>query len=236
MKKIITLILALGMIITATACGNSNANTGSSGSSTESKKDTTSISEKKEETKKDKEDEDNRYTSYIGGFDVKVPRAFREDTIISETILRIDDNSVPSAEQEYILISSLPEENIEPSRLKEIPEILEKQVQEMMTSYMPSRFLETYAQKYDSVEECEYNGYKMLKAKGSITGTNFDGDEETTVNYVAYYFLITADTGYDKFENVPSFVISYTEKTDKDSLKNIENYADVAAKSIKPWD
>jgi len=234
MKKIITLILALGMIISVTACGNSNANTG--GSSSEGKKDTTSISEKKEETKKDKEDDEYRFRRYVGGFEVKVPSAFRDDTVISEPVLRIDDNSVPSAEQEYILISSLPEENIEPSRLKEIPEILEKQVQEMMTSYMPSRFLETYAQKYDSVEECEYNGYKMLKAKGSITGTNFDGDEETTVNYVAYYFLITADTGYDKFENVPSFVISYTEKTDKDSLKNIENYADVAAKSIKPWD
>ncbi len=232
MKKIITLILVLGMIITATACGT---NTGSS-SNSESKKDTTSISEKKEETKKDKEDDEYRFRRYVGGFEVKVPSAFRDDTVISEPVLRIDDNSVPSAEQEYILISSLPEENIEPSRLKEIPEILEKQVQEMMTSYMPSRFLETYAQKYDSVEECEYNGYKMLKAKGSITGTNFDGDEETTVNYVAYYFLITADTGYDKFENVPSFVISYTEKTDKDSLKNIENYADVAAKSIKPWD
>ena len=234
MKKIITLILALGMIISVTACGNSNANTG--GSISESKKDTTSISEKKEETKKDKEDEDNRYTSYIGGFDVKVPRAFREDTIISETILRIDDNSVPSAEQEYILISSLSDETVEPSKLKEIPQILEKQVQEMMTKYKPIRFLKSYNQKYDSVEECEYNGYKMLKAKGSITGTNFDGDEEKTVNYVAYYFLITADTGYDKFENVPSFVISYTEKTDKESLKKIEGYADVAAKSIKPWD
>jgi hypothetical protein len=235
MKKIITLILALGMIITATACGNSNANTGSSGSSTESKKDTTSISEKKEETKKDKEDEDNRYTSYIGGFDVKVPRAFREDTIISETILRIDDNSVPSAEQEYILISSLPDETVEPSRLKEIPQILEKQVQKMMTSYRPTRFLKSYNQKYDSVEECEYNGYKMLKAKGSITGHS-DSSGDRTVNYVAYYFLITADTGYDKFKNVPSFVISYTEKTDKESLKKIEGYADVAAKSIKPWD
>ena len=234
MKKIITLILALGMIISVTACGNSNANT--SGSISESKKDTTSVSVKKEETKKDKEDEDYRYERYRVGFQVKVPSAFRADKIISEPVLRIDDNSVPSAEQEYILISSLPEENIEPSRLKEIPEILEKQVQEMMTSYMPSRFLKSYNQKYDSVEECEYNGYKMLKAKGSITGTNFDGDEETTVNYVAYYFLITADTGYNKFENAPCFVISYTEKTDKDSLKNIEGYADVAAKSIKPWD
>ena len=235
MKKIITLILALGMIISVTACGNSNANTGSSGSSTESKKDTTSISEKKEETKKDKEDEDNRYTSYIGGFDVKVPRAFREDTIISETILRIDDNSVPGAEQEYILIAGLEKETVDPSKLKEIPKMLEPKMQEMMTSYRPTRFLETYSQKYDSVEECEYNGYKMVKAKGSITGhSNSSGDR--TVNYVAYYFLITADTGYDKFENVPSFVISYTEKTDKESLKKIEGYADVAAKSIKPWD
>jgi uncharacterized lipoprotein YehR (DUF1307 family) len=233
MKKIITMILVLGMIISATACGNSNVSTGSSGSSSESKKDTTSISEKKEETKKDEEDEDNRYVRYKCGFEVKVPRAFREDSIISETILRIDDNSVPSAEQEYILISSLSEESIEPSRLKEIPQILEKQVQEMMTSYMPSRFLETYSQKYDSTEECEYNGYKMLKAKGSITGTNFDGDEEKTVNYVAYYFLITADTGFKKYENVPSFIISYTEKTDKDSLKNIEEYADTAAESIR---
>ncbi len=235
MKKIITLILALGMIISVTACGNSNANTGSSSSNSESKKDTTSVSEKKEETKKDKEDEDNRYTSYIGGFDVKVPRAFREDTIISETILRIKDNSIPAEEQEYILISSLPDESIEQSRLKEIPQILEKQVQEMMTKDKPIRFLKSYNQKYDSVEECEYNGYKMLKAKGSITGhSNSSGDR--TVNYVAYYFLITADTGYDKFENVPSFVISYTEKTDKESLKKIEGYADVAAKSIKPWD
>jgi len=232
MKKIITLILVFGIMITATACGT---NTGSS-SNSESKKDTTSVSEKKEETKKDKEDEDYRYARYRVGFEVKVPSAFRADKIISEPIFRIMDNKVPREEQEYILISSLPEENIEPSRLKEIPQILEKQVQKMMTSYMPSRFLETYAQKYDSVEECEYNGYKMIKAKGSITGTNFDGDEGKTLNYVAYYFLITADTGYDKFENVPSFVISYTEKTDKDSLKNIENYADVAAKSIKPWD
>jgi hypothetical protein len=232
MKKIITLILVFGMIITATACGT---NTGSS-SVSESKKDTTSVSAKKEETEKDKEDEEYRYRRYVGGFEVKVPSAFREDTIISEPIFRIMDNNVPSAEQEYILISSLPEENIEPSRLKEIPEILEKQVQEMINKYKPSRFQKTFSQKYDSTEECEYNGYKMIKAKGSITGTNFDGDEETTVNYVAYYFLITADTGYNKFENAPCFVISYTEKTDKDSLKNIENYADVAAKSIKPWD
>ena len=62
MKKIITLILALGMIISVTACGNSNANTG--GSSSEGKKDTTSISEKKEETKKDKEDEKYGYIYY----------------------------------------------------------------------------------------------------------------------------------------------------------------------------
>ena len=231
MKKIITLILVFGMIITATACGR---NTGSS-SNSESKKDTTSVSEKKEETKKDKEDDEYDYVSYRAGFEVKVPKAFRHDKIISEPILRIDDNSVPSAEQEYILISSLPDETVEPSRLKEIPQILEKQVQEMMTKYKPIRFLKSYNQKYDSVEECEYNGYKMLKAKGSITGhSNSSGDK--TVNYVAYYFLITADTGYDKFENVPSFVISYTEKTDKDSLKNIEKYADVAAQSIKPWD
>ncbi len=232
MKKIITLILALGMIITATACGS---NTGSS-SNSESKKDTTSVSAKKEETEKDKEDDDYRYASYIGGFEVKVPSDFREDTIISETILRIKDNSIPAEEQEYILISSLPDESIKPSRLEEIPQILEKQVQEMMTKDKPIRFLKSYNQKYDSVEACEYNGYKMLKAKGSITGTNFDGDEEKTVNYVAYYFLITADTGFQKYENVPSFVISYTEKTDKESLKKIEGYADVAAKSIKPWD
>ena len=231
MKKKITLILVLGMIITATACGT---NTGSS-SNSESKKDTTSVSEKKEETKKDKEDEDYRYERYRVGFQVKVPSAFRADKIISEPILRIMDNSIPGEEQEYILISSLPDENIEPSRLKEIPQILEKQVQKMMTSYRPTRFLETYSQKYDSVEECEYNGYKMLKAKGSITGANY-GEEDKTVNYVAYYFLITADTGYNKFENAPCFVISYTEKTDKDSLKNIEKYADVAAKSIKPRD
>ncbi len=231
MKKIITLILVLGMIITATACGT---NTGSS-SNSESKKDTTSVSEKKEETKKDKEDEDYRYERYRVGFQVKVPSAFRADKIISEPILRIMDNSIPGEEQEYILISSLPDENIEPSRLKEIPEILEKQVQEMMTKDKPIRFLKSYNQKYDSVEECEYNGYKMLKAKGSITGhSNSSGDR--TVNYVAYYFLITADTGYNKFENAPCFVISYTEKTDKDSLKNIEKYADVAAKSIKPRD
>jgi hypothetical protein len=231
MKKIITLILALGMIISATACGT---NTGSS-STSESKKDTTSVSAKKEETEKDKEDEEYRYRRYVGGFEVKVPSAFREDTIISEPIFRIMDNNVPSEEQEYILISSLPEENIEPSRLKEIPQILEKQVQEMMTKYKPIRFLKSYNQKYDSVEECEYNGYKMVKAKGSITGSS-DSSGDRTVNYVAYYFLITADTGYDKFENVPSFVISYTEKTDKESLKKIEGYADVAAKSIKPWD
>jgi len=231
MKKKITLILVLGMIITATACGT---NTGSS-SNSESKKDTTSVSEKKEETKKDKEDEDYRYERYRVGFQVKVPSAFRADKIISEPILRIMDNSIPGEEQEYILISSLPDENIEPSRLKEIPEILEKQVQEMMTKDKPIRFLKSYNQKYDSVEECEYNGYKMLKAKGSITGhSNSSGDR--TVNYVAYYFLITADTGYNKFENAPCFVISYTEKTDKDSLKNIEKYADVAAKSIKPRD
>ncbi len=233
MKKIITLILALGMIISVTACGNSNVNT--SGSSSEGKKDTTSISEKKEETKKDKEDEDYRYERYRVGFQVKVPSAFRADKIISEPILRIMDNSIPGEEQEYILISSLPDENIEPSRLKEIPEILEKQVQEMMTKDKPIRFLKSYNQKYDSVEECEYNGYKMLKAKGSITGHS-DSSGDRTVNYVAYYFLITADTGYNKFENAPCFVISYTEKTDKDSLKNIEKYADVAAKSIKPRD
>jgi len=229
MKKIITLILVFGMIITATACGT---NTGSS-SVSESKKDTTSVSAKKEETEKYKEDEDNRYARYIGGFEVKVPSAFRADKIISEPIFRIMDNKVPREEQEYILISSLPEENIEPSRLKEIPQILEKQVQKMMTSYMSSRFLETYAQKYDSIEECEYNGYKMLKAKGSIRGTNFDGDEETTVNYVAYYFLMTIDTGFNKLDNAPCVMISYTEKTDKESLKNIEEYADTAAESIR---
>jgi hypothetical protein len=233
MKKIITLILVFGMIITATACGASSANTGSNDA--ESKKDTTSLSEKKEENVKNKEDEEYRYRRYVGGFEVKVPSAFRDDTIISEPILRIDDNRIPGEEQEYILISSLRKESIEPARLKEIPQILEPQVQEMMTKYKPIRFLKSYNQKYDSVEECEYNGYQMLKAKGSITGhSNSSGDK--TVNYVAYYFLITADTGYQKYENVPSFVISYTEKTDKDSLKNIEGYADVAAKSIKPWD
>jgi hypothetical protein len=231
MKKIITLILVFGMIITATACGASSANTGSNDA--ESKKDTTSLSEKKEENVKNKEDEKYGYIYYRNGFEVKVPKAFRADKIISEPIFRIMDNSIPGEEQEYILISSLPEENIEPSRLKEIPQILEPQVQKMMNKYKPSRFYKTFSQKYDSVEECEYNGYKMLKAKGSITGTNFDGDEEKTVNYVAYYFLITADTGYAKFENAPTFIISYTEKTDKDSLKNIEEYADVAAKSIK---
>jgi len=226
MKKIITLILVLGMIITATACGT---NTGSS-SNSESKKDTTSVSEKKEETKKDKEDEDYRYERYRVGFQVKVPSAFRADKIISEPILRIMDNSIPGEEQEYILISSLPDETVEPSRLKEIPQILEKQVQKMMTSYRPTRFLKSYNQKYDSVEECEYNGYKMLKAKGSITGhSNSSGDR--TVNYVAYYFLITSEE--DETNNAPCFIISYTEKTDKDSLKNIEGYADVAAKSIQ---
>ena len=237
MKKIITLILALGMIITATACGNSNANTGSSGSSTESKKDTTSISEKKEETKKDKEDEEHIYMQdYSAGYEVKVPVDFRIDDVNTSRIARTTDNGTPREEQEYILITGLYDETSSNEKLKEIPQILEPRLKEMMNKYKPSRFYKTYAQKYDSVEECDYNGYKMLKVKGSITGTNFDGDEETTVNYVAYYFLITADTGYDKFENVPSFVISYTEKTDKDSLKNIEGYADVAAKSIKPWD
>jgi len=231
MKKIITLILVFGIMITATACGT---NTGSS-SNSESKKDTTSVSAKKEETKKDKEDDEYDYISHRAGFEVKIPYLFRRDDIIGEPILRIDDNSVPGAEQEYILIAGLEKETVDPSKLKEIPKMLEPKMQEMMTSYRPTRFLETYSQKYDSVEECEYNGYKMLKAKGSITGANY-GEEDKTVNYVAYYFLITADTGYDKFENVPSFVISYTEKTDKESLKKIEGYADVAAKSIKPWD
>ncbi len=231
MKKIITLILVFGMIITATACGT---NTGSS-SVSESKKDTTSVSEKKEETKKDKEDDEYDYISHRAGFEVKIPYLFRRDDIIGEPILRIDDNSVPGAEQEYILIAGLEKETVDPSKLKEIPKMLEPKMQEMMTSYRPTRFLETYSQKYDSVEECEYNGYKMLKAKGSITGANY-GEEDKTVNYVAYYFLITADTGYSKVENAPCFVISYTEKTDKESLKKIEGYADVAAKSIKPWD
>ena len=231
MKKIITLVLALGMIISATACGT---NTGSS-SVSESKKDTTSVSEKKEETKKDKEDDEYDYISHRAGFEVKIPYLFRRDDIIGEPILRIDDNSVPGAEQEYILIAGLEKETVDPSKLKEIPKMLEPKMQEMMTSYRPTRFLETYSQKYDSVEECEYNGYKMLKAKGSITGANY-GEEDKTVNYVAYYFLITAETGYSKVENAPCFVISYTEKTDKESLKKIEGYADVAAKSIKPWD
>ena len=235
MKKIITLILALGIIISVTACGNSNANTGSSGSSTESKKDTTSISEKKEETEKDKEDEDYDYVSHRAGFEVKVPMSFRQDDIIGEPILRIDDNRILGEEQEYILIAGVEEQNVEALKLNEIPKMLEPKIQEMMTKDKPIRFLKSYNQKYDSVEECEYNGYKMVKAKGSITGhSNSSGDR--TVNYVAYYFLITADTGYSKVENAPCFVISYTEKTDKDSLKNIENYADVAAKSIKPWD
>jgi len=231
MKKIITLILVFGIMITATACGT---NTGSS-SNSESKKDTTSVSEKKEETKKDKEDDEYDYISHRAGFEVKIPYLFRRDDIIGEPILRIDDNSVPGAEQEYILIAGLEKETVDPSKLKEIPKMLEPKMQEMMTSYRPTRFLETYSQKYDSVEECEHNGYKMLKAKGSITGANY-GEEDKTVNYVAYYFLITADTGYSKVENAPCFVISYTEKTDKESLKKIEGYADVAAKSIKPWD
>ena len=78
MKKIITLILALGMIISATACG---ANTGSS-SNSESKKDTTSVTEKKEETKKDKEDEEHRYMQdYSAGYEVKVPIDFRIDDV-----------------------------------------------------------------------------------------------------------------------------------------------------------
>jgi hypothetical protein len=231
MKKIITLILVFGIMITATACGT---NTGSS-SNSESKKDTTSVSAKKEETKKDKEDDEYDYISHRAGFEVKIPYLFRRDDIIGEPILRIDDNSVPGAEQEYILIAGLEKETVDPSKLKEIPKMLEPKMQEMMTSYRPTRFLETYSQKYDSVEECEYNGYKMLKAKGSITGANY-GEEDKTVNYVAYYFLITAETGYSKVENAPCFVISYTEKTDKESLKKIEGYADVAAKSIKPWD
>ena len=231
MKKIITLILVFGIMITATACGT---NTGSS-SNSESKKDTTSVSAKKEETKKDKEDDEYDYISHRAGFEVKIPYLFRRDDIIGEPILRIDDNSVPGAEQEYILIAGLEKETVDPSKLKEIPKMLEPKMQEMMTSYRPTRFLETYSQKYDSVEECEYNGYKMLKAKGSIRGANY-GEEDKTVIYVAYYFLITADTGYSKVENAPCFVISYTEKTDKESLKKIEGYADVAAKSIKPWD
>ncbi len=232
MKKIITLILALGMIISATACG---ANTGSS-SNSESKKDTTSVSAKKEETEKDKEDEEYDYVSHRTGFEVKIPHSFRLDKITGEPILRIADNNVPSSEQEYILIAGVEDQNIEASKLNEIPKMLEPEMQERMSSYIvDSRFYKTYNQKYDSVEECEYNGYKMVKAKGSITGSS-DSSGDRTVNYVAYYFLITADTGYDKFENVPSFVISYTEKTDKESLKKIEGYADVAAKSIKPWD
>ena len=230
MKKIITLILALGMIISVTACGT---NTGSS-SNSESKKDTTSVSEKKEETKKDKEDEEHLYMQdYSAGYEVKVPIDFRIDDVDISRIARTSDNNIPREEHEYILITGLYDETSSNEKLKEIPQILEPRVKEMMNSYMPSRFLETYAQKYDSIEECEYNGYKMLKAKGSITGTNFDGDEETTVNYVAYYFLMTIDKGFNKLDNAPCVMISYTEKTDKESLKNIEEYADTAAESIR---
>ncbi len=230
MKKIITLILVLGMIITATACGT---NTGSS-SNSESKKDTTSVSVKKEETKKDKEDEEHIYMQdYSAGYEVKVPVDFRIDDVNTSRIARTTDNGTPREEQEYILITGLYDETSSNEKLKEIPQILEPRVKEMMNSYMPSRFLEMYSQKYDSTEECDYNGYKMLKVKGSITGTNFDGDEETTVNYVAYYFLMTIDKGFNKLDNAPCVMISYTEKTDKESLKNIEEYADTAAESIR---
>ena len=230
MKKIITLILVLGMIITATACGT---NTGSS-SNSESKKDTTSVSVKKEETKKDKEDEEHIYMQdYSAGYEVKVPVDFRIDDVNTSRIARTTDNGTPREEQEYILITGLYDETSSNEKLKEIPQILEPRVKEMMNKYKPSRFYKTYAQKYDSVEECEYNGYKMLKVKGSITGTNFDGDEETTVNYVAYYFLMTIDKGLNKLDNAPCVMISYTEKTDKESLKSIEEYADTAAESIR---
>ncbi len=232
MKKIITLILVFGMIITATACGASSANTGSSDA--ESKKDTTSVSEKKEETKKEKEDEKHLYMQdYSAGYEVKVPIGFRIDSVGTSRIARTTDNGTPREEQEYILITGLYDETSSNEKLKEIPQILEPRVKEMMNKYKPSRFYKTYAQKYDSVEECDYNGYKMLKVKGSITGTNFDGDEETTVNYVAYYFLMTIDTGFNKLDNAPCVMISYTEKTDKESLKNIEEYADTAAESIR---
>jgi hypothetical protein len=232
MKKIITLILVFGMIITATACGASSANTGSSDA--ESKKDTTSVSEKKEETKKEKEDEKHLYMQdYSAGYEVKVPIGFRIDSVGTSRIARTTDNGTPREEQEYILITGLYDETSSNEKLKEIPQILEPRLKEMMNKYKPSRFYKTYAQKYDSVEECDYNGYKMLKVKGSITGTNFDGDEETTVNYVAYYFLMTIDTGFNKLDNAPCVMISYTEKTDKESLKNIEEYADTAAESIR---
>ena len=232
MKKIITLILVFGMIITATACGASSANTGSSDA--ESKKDTTSVSEKKEETKKEKEDENHLYMQdYSAGYEVKVPIDFRIDDVDISRIARTSDNNIPSEEHEYILITGLYDETSSSEKLKEIPQILEPRVKEMMNSYMPSRFLEMYSQKYDSTEECDYNGYKMLKVKGSITGTNFDGDEETTVNYVAYYFLMTIDKGLNKLDNAPCVMISYTEKTDKESLKSIEEYADTAAESIR---
>jgi len=231
MKKIITLILALGMIISVTACGNSNANTG--GSSSEGKKDTTSISEKKEETKKDKEDEEHLYMQdYSAGYEVKVPIDFRIDDVGTSRIARTSDNSISSDEHEYILITGLYDETSSSEKLKEIPQVLEPRLKEMMNSYMPSRFYKTYAQKYDSVEECEYNGYKMLKVKGSITGSS-DSSGDETVNYVAYYFLMTIDTGFNKLDNAPCVMISYTEKTDKESLKSIEEYADTAAESIR---
>ncbi len=229
MKKIITLILVLGMIITATACGT---NTGSS-SNSESKKDTTSVSVKKEETKKDKEDEEHIYMQdYSAGYEVKVPVDFRIDDVNTSRIARTTDNGTPREEQEYILITGLYDETSSNEKLKEIPQILEPRVKEMMNKYKPSRFYKTYAQKYDSVEECEYNGYKMLKVKGSITGSS-DSSGDETVNYVAYYFLMTIDKGLNKLDNAPCVMISYTEKTDKESLKSIEEYADTAAESIR---
>ena len=231
MKKIITLILVFGMIITATACGASSANTGSSDA--ESKKDTTSVSEKKEETKKEKEDEKHLYMQdYSAGYEVKVPVDFRIDDVNTSRIARTTDNGTPREEQEYILITGLYDETSSNEKLKEIPQILEPRVKEMMNKYKPSRFYKTYAQKYDSVEECEYNGYKMLKVKGSITGSS-DSSGDETVNYVAYYFLMTIDTGFNKLDNAPCVMISYTEKMDKESLKNIEEYADTAAESIR---
>ena len=231
MKKIITLILVFGMIITATACGASSANTGSSDA--ESKKDTTSVSEKKEETKKEKEDEKHLYMQdYSAGYEVKVPIGFRIDSVGTSRIARTTDNGTPREEQEYILITGLYDETSSNEKLKEIPQILEPRVKEMMNSYMPSRFLEMYSQKYDSTEECDYNGYKMLKVKGSITGSS-DSSGDETVNYVAYYFLMTIDKGLNKLDNAPCVMISYTEKTDKESLKSIEEYADTAAESIR---
>jgi len=231
MKKIITLILVFGMIITATACGASSANTGSSDA--ESKKDTTSVSEKKEETKKEKEDEKHLYMQdYSAGYEVKVPIGFRIDSVGTSRIARTTDNGTPREEQEYILITGLYDETSSNEKLKEIPQILEPRLKEMMNKYKPSRFYKTYAQKYDSVEECEYNGYKMLKVKGSITGSS-DSSGDETVNYVAYYFLMTIDKGLNKLDNAPCVMISYTEKTDKESLKSIEEYADTAAESIR---